>query len=333
MAPYVEACIAEISAFRADGGGPPATSVFFGGGTPSLLPPADLARILAAVGAPAGAEVTVECNPESVTAEGLATYLEAGVTRISLGVQSLRPAVLASLGRSHDPHQALRAIELVGRAGFETFSVDLIFGAVAERDGDWRRTLLQVLSCDPPPPHVSAYGLTVEPGTPLARDAARHPDDDAEARRYEIADEILAGAGLGWYEISNWALPGHECRHNRLYWSQGDYRGFGCAAHSHEAGRRWWNLRTPERYIRAISSAGSPVASEEQLSQVDRALEALQLSLRTRDGVPAGAIADEDVLASGLVELVPCAGGDRFVLTLAGRLLANRVSLSLRPAA
>jgi oxygen-independent coproporphyrinogen-3 oxidase len=190
-----------------------------------------------------------------------------------------------------------------------------------------------VLSCDPPPPHLSAYGLTVEPGTPLAGDPARHPDEDAEARRYEIADETLGGAGLGWYEISNWALPGHECRHNRLYWSQGDYRGFGCAAHSHAAGRRWWNLRTPERYIRAISSARSPVAGEELLSPGERELEALQLSLRTREGVPAAAVADEELLASGLIEVVDTAAGDRCVLTLSGRLLANRVSLALRSAA
>jgi oxygen-independent coproporphyrinogen-3 oxidase len=332
MGAYVDACIAEVAAFRATGA-PAATSVFFGGGTPSLLPRADLARILAAVGPPPGAEVTVECNPESVTPRGLAAYREAGVTRISLGVQSLRPAVLASLGRSHDPRQALRAIELVGGAGFESFNVDLIFGARAEADEDWRRTLRQVLSCDPPPPHVSAYGLTVEAGTPLARDAARHPDEDAAARRYEIAEGILADAGLEWYEISNWALPGHECRHNRLYWSQGDYRGFGCAAHSHAAGRRWWNVRTPERYIRAISSASSPVAGEETLSSDERALEALQLSLRTRDGVPVAAIGDPELLACGLVEAVPSAGGDRCVLTLAGRLLANQVSLALRPAA
>src|SRR5207248_6556867 len=161
-------------------------------------------------------------------------------------------------------------------------NLDVIFGAVAETDDDWRRTLDEVVALEPP--HVSAYALTVEPGTPLAADPARHPDDDVQADRYLLADAVLAAAGLASYEISNWARPGHECRHNLLYWSQGDYRGIGCAAHSHQAGRRWWNVRTPERYIAAIADGRSPETAGEALDDATRVTERLQLALRTRDG-------------------------------------------------
>jgi oxygen-independent coproporphyrinogen-3 oxidase len=194
---------------------------------------------------------------------------------------------------------------------------------VGESLADWRRTLDEVLALDPP--HVSAYGLTVEAGTPLAGDLARHPDDDDQADKYLLAEELLTGADLANYEVSNWARPGHECRHNRLYWSQGDYRGVGCAAHSHVGGRRWWNVRTPERYLDLVER-GEPVeAAGEDLSRDERSLEALQLALRTREGVPAGAL-DVDELGD-LVEPV----GARVVLTLRGRLLANEVAMRLRP--
>jgi oxygen-independent coproporphyrinogen-3 oxidase len=206
--------------------------------------------------------------------------------------------------------------------GFESFNLDLIYGAVGETPAEWEATVVEALDLDPP--HVSAYGLTVEAGTPLALDPARYPDDDDQAAKYELADTLLSEAGLANYEISNWARAGAECRHNLLYWSQGDYLGFGCAAHSHRAGRRWWNVRTPERYV-ALVTAGEPTeAAGEDLDQPTRRLEALQLSLRTRDGVPAGAL-DPDELP-GLVE----ERGERVVLTRAGRLLANEVALRLR---
>ena len=174
-------------------------------------------------------------------------------------------------------------------------------------------------------PHVSAYGLTVEPGTPLAGSPQRHPDDDDLADKYEVADELFAAAGLLNYEVSNWARPGHECRHNRLYWSQGDYRGFGCAAHSHSAGRRWWNVRTPERYIALVGRDEPTEAAGEDLDAETRRIEGLQLALRTRDGVPTDALEPEDL--TGLIEP---AAGERVRLTRAGRLLANEVSLRLR---
>ena len=197
-----------------------------------------------------GAEVTVECNPDDVTEAMFETYLAAGVTRVSIGVQSMVPHVLAALGRTHDPANVETAVAAARAVGVETFNLDIIYGAVGEQLADWRTTLERTI--DLGPPHVSAYALTVEAGTPLAGDPARHPDDDVQADEYELADELLTSAGLANYEVSNWARPGHECRHNLLYWAQHDYLGFGCAAHSHRAGRRWWNLRTPERYIDAV---------------------------------------------------------------------------------
>ena len=321
MAAYAAACVREVE----EAALPPATSVFFGGGTPSLLPAELLVGVLEAIPRAPGAEVTVECNPETVDRERLAAYRRAGVTRLSFGVQSMVPEVLAALGRVHDPASVRRAWALAGDAGFARLSVDLIYGAVGESTDDWRRTLDAVLALDPAPAHVSAYALTVEPGTPLAADPARRPDDDDQADKYLIADDRLGRAGLSAYEISNWARLGHECRHNLRDWSQGDYRGIGSAAHSHAAGRRWWNVRTPERYIAAVSAGRSPVAAEEVLDPEERRLEGLQLALRTRAGVPPGALGGGDDLG----DLVEVAGG-RARLTVRGRLLANEVAVRLR---
>jgi oxygen-independent coproporphyrinogen-3 oxidase len=301
---------------------PAATSVFFGGGTPSMVPGGALMTVLDAIPRVEDAEVTVECNPDSVTAELLATYRRHGVSRLSLGVQSMVPHVLAALGRTHDLANVTSAVAFARDAGFPTFNLDLIYGAAGESLDDWRRTLDAALALDPP--HVSAYALTVEAGTPLADDPARHPDDDGQAAEYEAADELLTAAGLANYEISNWARPGHECRHNLLYWRQGDYLGFGCAAHSHRAGRRWWNVRTPERYIALVAGGDAPEAAGETLDTETRRLEGLQLALRTRDGVPVAAL-DAAPLES-LVER----RGDRVVLTRAGRLVANDISTRLR---
>lgn len=236
-------------------------------------------------------------------------------------MQSMADHVLHALGRSHDPANVRRAVTLVRAAGIPTFNVDLIYGGAGETLDDWSHTLECALDLEPP--HVSAYALTVEPGTPLADDPRRHPDDDDQAEKYLVAAERLEAAGLCWYEISNWARPGHECRHNRLYWSMGEYQAFGCAGHSHRGGRRFWNVRTPERYIAAIAAGRSPEAAGERLGSDERRLEALQLALRTRGGVPAAALPVEDV--GGLVEIE----GDRAVLTVRGRLLANEVALRL----
>jgi oxygen-independent coproporphyrinogen-3 oxidase len=217
-AEYIDACRAELA--RADI--PPATSVFVGGGTPSLIDASLLAGLLREVRLADEAEVTVECNPDNVTHDLLAAYRDAGVTRISLGVQSTVPHVLQSLGREHDRAAVQRAADLVGDAGFATFNVDIIYGAAGESVEDWETTLRDVLALAPRPPHISAYALTVEAGTPLAAEPQRHPDDDDQATKYTLTEQVLSSAGLANYEISNWAQPGHECGHNFLYWSQGD---------------------------------------------------------------------------------------------------------------
>jgi putative oxygen-independent coproporphyrinogen III oxidase len=329
---YVRACVRQVAG-AVVGGMRPATSVYFGGGTPSLLPPEQLGRVLAAIPRHQDAEVTVECNPETVDASRLSGYRDAGVTRLSFGVQSMVPHVLAALGRLHDVPSVQRAVTAAAAAGFAgSYSVDLIFGAAGEDRADWLASVVGVLQLDPPPAHVSAYGLTVEPGTPLAGDPDRHPDADDQADKYLVADDLLSAAGLEWYELSNWARPGAECRHNQLYWSQGEYLGVGCSAHSHAltpgGARRWWNVRTPERYIRLIDGAQSPEAAGETLDQATCRAEALQLALRTRDGVPDTALPGwgQDPALSGLV--VPATPG-RLALTRRGRLLANEVALRL----
>jgi oxygen-independent coproporphyrinogen-3 oxidase len=318
---YLHAVVAEARA-AVEAGMAPVTSVFFGGGTPSMVPAEDLMAVLDELPLAPGAEVTVECNPDNVDGPLLATYRAHGVNRVSLGVQAMVPSVLVALGRTHDEANVRRAVDLVREAGFPTFNLDLIYGGAGETLDDWCRTLERAVELDPP--HVSAYALTVEAGTPLADDPSRHPDDDDQADKYVAADEALTAVGLACYEISNWARSGHECRHNLLYWAQGDYLGLGCAAHSHRAGRRWWNVRTPERYCQLVEAGGPAEAAGESLDAETQRLEGLQLALRTRDGVPMGSL-DTDGL-DGLVEV----RGRRVVLTRAGRLLANELSTRLR---
>jgi len=305
-----------------EAGMPVATSVFVGGGTPSMVAATDLTDLLQAIPMSADAEVTVECNPDDVTTALMQAYADGGVNRVSLGVQSMAAHVLGSLGRTHDRRNVERAVTAIRDSGMPTFNLDLIYGAAGESLADWRSTVESVLAFEPP--HVSAYALTIEAGTPLASQPDRHPDEDDQADKYEVVDLLLAGAGMDNYEISNWARGGHECRHNLLYWRQQNYRGFGCAAHSHEDGRRWWNVRTPDRYIDLIAAGESPEAAGETLDAPTRDFERLELMLRMRDGVPVEAL-DGDQLA-GLVEQ----RGDRWVLTRRGRLMANAVSLHLK---
>ena len=262
MGAYLAALRLEVDR-AVEAGMPVATSVFFGGGTPSLVPAHDLMAVLDGVPRAPWAEVTVECNPDTVSLDLLRCYRDHGVSRISLGVQSMVPHVLASLGRTHDPANVRRAVELVEAVGFSSWNLDLIYGGAGESLADWERTLVEALALEPP--HVSAYALTVEAGTPLAADPARHPDDDDQADKYIVADSLLSAGGLASYEISNWARPDHECHHNLLYWDQGDYLGFGCAAHSHTSGRRWWNVRTPERYLALVTAGRSAEGGYEEL--------------------------------------------------------------------
>jgi putative oxygen-independent coproporphyrinogen III oxidase len=322
---YVDACLREIAAARNDGSFRTPTTVFFGGGTPSLLPTGLLTKLLEAIAAGEGAEITVEANPESASAGFLSEARRAGVTRISLGAQSFVPRVLEALGREHTVGSIERAVSLIGEIGFPTFNLDLIYGTVAESDEDLEETLRSALALQPSPPHLSAYALTVEAGTPLSRQPDRHPDDDVLARRYEMVDSRLELSGLRWYEISNWARPGHECRHNLACWRGAEYRGIGCAAHSHVDGRRFANVSSVERYISYVNAGQNTVAFEERLDERGRALEQLELSLRTRDGVPLRALPPDDSLA-GLVHNED----GRVVLTRRGRLLANEVALRLQ---
>ena len=325
MASYVDALRSDVRRALDAGDLESATAVFFGGGTPSRLVPEELCSVLDLVPVAPGAEVTVECNPEDVTAETMAAYRSAGVTRVSLGAQAKANHVLASLGRHHQWDEVTAAAGVIASAGFASWNLDLIYGAAAETDSDWDDTLAGVLGLPDPPPHGSAYALTVEPGPPLAADPARHPDDDVSAGRYRRADEVLTAAGYDWEEISNWALPGHRCAYNNIAWSGGDYLGFGSAAHSHLDGRRWWNVRTPERYVAAIVSGGSVVAGTETLGEDQRSFERLALALRTPNGVPASALAEAPEL-EGLVKR----RGGRAVLTVAGRMLANEVTVRLQ---
>ncbi len=327
---YVAACVTDISRRRASGM-TAATSIFFGGGTPSLIPGEQLTRILDAIERTDSAEVTVECNPDSVDAAKLDAYRRAGVDRLSFGVQSMVPHVLASLGRTHDPANVERAVELARDAGFARLNVDLIYGTPAESPADWQRSLEGALALGVD--HVSAYALTVEPATALGRQVAAGapaPDDDLQADAYVRADAVLTAAGLEWYEVSNWARPGEECRHNELYWTGGEYVGIGCAAHGHTNGVRWWNVRTPERYIAAIAGETSAVGGSEALDPETRAEESFSLALRTRAGAaandrsPAAAVVT-DLAEQGLLEW----SGARIVLTPRGRLLASDVTARL----
>lgn len=324
MDAYVGALHAELGARQGRGELRAATSVFFGGGTPSRLPAASLCGVLASIERAPGCEVTVEMNPEDVDAERVGAYVEAGVTRLSVGIQSTSPRVLSSLGRRHGAGELHRVAGVLAGSGVASWSVDLIVGDVAEREEDLAVTLRDVLSLPAPPPHVSAYLLTPEPGTPLGEDAERHPDDDVLAARYELVDDALIGAGYAFEEVSNWARPGHEARHNWLYWTGGEYAGVGCAAHSHLGGVRSWNVRTPERYVRMVESGEVPVAASEALDERRRRFERASLLLRTRLGVERSEFGDLDELG----DLVEERDG-RVVLTRRGRLLASAVSLRL----
>ena len=326
MSRYVEAVLAEIES-ATTAGLPVATSVFFGGGTPSRLSPEQLLRILDAIPRSDDAEVTVECNPEDASYERLRAYRVGGVTRMSFGVQSTQPAILADLGRRHGIMAHREVSEAVTAAGFSTWNMDLIVGSRAENLDDVRHTLSDLLSLKNPPPHISCYALTPEPATPLGRDPNRHPDEDATADAYDLVGEVLANEGYLWEEISNWAKPGHECRHNHVYWEHGDYVGFGSAAHSHQHGRRFWNVRTPDRYIELVEKGESPLGGDEFLDESTQQFERDSLAMRTANGVPLEAFDSLDEIA----HLVSVQEG-RVTLTPKARLVANQVIVRLKSA-
>ncbi|MCZ2814966.1 radical SAM family heme chaperone HemW [Modestobacter sp. VKM Ac-2984] len=316
---------------------PTVQTVFVGGGTPTLLPAQDLVAVMDAVRelfpvAP-DVEVTTEANPESVTPESLATLRAGGFTRISLGMQSAAEHVLAVLDRRHTPGRAVQAAHEARAAGFEHVNLDLIYGAPGETDADWQASLDAVLAA--PVDHVSAYALIVEQGTRLARRVARGelpmPDDDVLADRYEQADRAFGGAGLGWYEVSNWARDrAARCRHNELYWANANWWGIGPGAHSHVGGLRWWNVKHPAAYADRLAAGLHPAADTELLTAEDQALERVMLGLRLRDGLPLAALSPAgqaraaEACVRGLLAAGPHEAG-LAVLTDRGRLLADAV--------
>jgi oxygen-independent coproporphyrinogen-3 oxidase len=338
---YAEQASAEVAFARgvlADAGlaAREVSTVFFGGGTPTLLPAADLIRMLDAVrdawGLAPGAEVTTEANPDSVTPESLAELAAAGFTRVSFGMQSAVPHVLATLERTHDPARIPFVVQWARDAGLQV-SLDLIYGTPGESLDDWRRSLELALAQHPD--HLSAYALIVEQGTKLARQISRgevaQPDEELQADQYELADELLAAAGYGWYEVSNWATDAaHRSRHNLAYWTGQDWWGIGPGAHSHVGGVRWWNAKHPAAYAERLARGVSPAVGRETLDAETRHVEDVLLRSRIVDGLPIEVL-DADarsavagLIADDLIEGRNAIAG-RIVLTRRGRLLADAV--------
>ncbi len=319
----------------------PLDTVFFGGGTPTLLPPGDLARMLHAAsdafGIRDGAEVTVEANPDTVTPAVVDTLREAGVTRLSIGMQSAVPHVLAALDRTHRPENVATAVRAAREAGLDV-SVDLIYGAPGESPADWERSLDEAIGLQPD--HISAYALIIEDGTKLARQIRRGevptPDDDLQADMYETADRRLAEAGFAWYEVSNWAREDrNRSRHNLAYWRGSDWWGFGPGAHSHVAGLRWWNVKHPAAYAQRLASGESPAAGRERPDAQARTLERVLLQSRLAEGLPIADIEPTrrdrvaELISDGLVDAASALRDRRVRLTLRGRLLADAVVRAL----
>jgi oxygen-independent coproporphyrinogen-3 oxidase len=342
---WLEAALAEIrlaATVLGSGTGPrPVSTVFFGGGTPSLLGAGPLAEVLAAIdgafGLAPGAEVTTEANPESTDPEMLAAVRAAGFTRISLGMQSTAPHVLAMLDRTHTPGRALQVAGWCAEAGFDHVNLDLIYGTPGETEADLRGSLQAAV--DAGVDHVSAYSLIVEPGTALARrvrsGAVVPAADDVLADRYLLADELLTAAGMDWYEVSNWARsPAARCRHNLAYWTGGDWWGIGPGAHSHVGGVRWWNVKHPAAYAAALAGGRSPAHAREVLAEDARRAERILLELRLVEGLDLHVLSERGRRRAtteaddGLLDPVAVARG-RAVLTREGRLLADGIALRL----
>lgn len=341
---YADEVLREIalSARVLDARGPrrPAATVFFGGGTPTLLPPGDLARMLGGVrdtfGIAPGAEVTVEANPDTMTPAVADELAAAGVTRLSIGMQSAVAHVLAALDRTHDPANVATAVSAARSAGLDV-SLDLIYGAPGESLADWRASVETAIALAPD--HVSAYALIIEDGTKLERQIRRGevpaPDDDLQADMYETADTLLAAAGYSWYEVSNWATsPEQRSRHNLAYWRGTDWWGYGPGAHSHVGGLRWWNVKHPAAYAQRLAMDSSPAAGRERPDAAARRLESVLLRTRIAEGLPVAELDDDGrrgvaaLIADGLIEGADAVRG-RIVLTWRGRLMADAVVRAL----
>ncbi|WP_217614272.1 radical SAM family heme chaperone HemW [Cellulomonas sp. GbtcB1] len=348
---YADTALAEIALgarVTAAAGLPPRppSTVFVGGGTPTVLPASDLVRMLDGVrgawGLADDAEVTTEANPDSVTPESLAELARGGFTRVSFGMQSAVPHVLATLERTHDPRRIPDVVRWARDAGLAV-SLDLIYGTPGESLADWQTSLETALATGVD--HVSAYALVVEQGTKMAVQVRRGdlalPDEDDQAAKYELADDLLTEAGLHWYEVSNWArTPADACRHNLAYWRNDDWWGVGPGAHSHVGGVRWWNVKHPRAYAAKLAAGESPAAGRETVEDASARLERVMLGVRLDEGLPvevlspAGRARVAGLVADGLVDARAALGaggrpGRRVRLTRRGRLLADSVVRTL----
>ena len=334
--PYIDAVLAEIELAKSKVGAAPVPTIFFGGGTPSLMPAEEIARVIWKIKSEfkleSGAEITLEANPDTLTKNYLDELVAAGVNRISMGMQSAVPHVLSALDRTHNPENVVNACELVKAAGIQHLSVDLIYGVPGESISDWRTTFESALAL--PIDHISAYALIVEVGTKLAarlkRGELEMPPDDETAEKYLIFDEAAEASGFKWYELSNWAKPGGECKHNISYWNGSYWWGVGPGAHSYLEGRRWWNVKHPNTYQSALQNGKSPEASSELLTDENMRDEFLMLQIRMSEGIPLADLSETEIEKvarfrdSGHIEDEGWEAGI-LILSRTGRLIADRI--------
>lgn len=334
---YMAAARGEVArAKRSLGEGRSVETIFFGGGTPSLMEPRDIGSMIETISKDfnlaSDCEITMEVNPDTVEERNLRGFIEAGVNRFSFGVQSANQRVLQTLDRTHDQKNVVRALELAHGFGIEDLSIDLIYGTPNESIADLEESLDFALTL--PINHISAYALIVEEGTRLARDIATGqvpaPDDDEMAKKYLMIEQRLAADGFDWYELSNWAKPGGQSLHNQVYWREGEWWGIGPGAHSSVANRRWSNVKSPIRYMEAINRGEEIEASSETLSEENRSDERIMLKIRLRDGLRRNelsveqAVIVERYVSSGAIDTIAWSQG-HLVLTVDGRLIADRI--------
>ena len=333
---YIDLLIKELEFARETTGLAVVPTIFFGGGTPTLMESADLGRVISAISdhyeLSPDSEITTEANPDTVTKEKLASLREAGFNRISFGMQSAVPHVLKSLDRTHNPENVLKATTWAREVGFNEVSVDLIYGTAGESLSDWELTIDTALSL--PISHISAYALIVESGTKLGAQVKRGevtmPDDDETADKYLLADEKFTQAGFDWYELSNWSKKGSECRHNLAYWNGDNWWGLGAGAHSHVDGRRFWNVKHPAAYTQKVIESGNPMHDQELLTRDEARSEEIMLQIRLATGLSLSALSESEAksLPTFLAEgyLLPSAWENgQVVLSKTGRLMADRI--------
>ena len=333
---YIDLLLLEIKQAKEKVGSASVPSIFFGGGTPSLMEPSDIGRVIAQIREEfvlnSDAEITMECNPDTVSKKTLAAFRETGVNRVSFGMQSAVPHVLATLDRTHNPENLIQVTTWAKEVGFSQISVDLIYGTPGETLTDWQKTIDTALSL--PITHISAYALIIEEGTKLAAQIKRGEvapvDDDLAAEKYLLADKEFTAAGFAWYELSNWAKPNSLSKHNLAYWLGENWWGAGPGAHSHLNGKRFWNVKHPNLYKEKIHSNKSPIADSEELEEIQINSEKLMLSLRLPSGVRKESLNQEQIselseyVQSGHLDLSNWNQG-RATLTLEGRLIADQI--------